>query len=122
VIFSEDDSPRIDPLDYRPSTEPGKRLPHLYLDNGQSVHQCLGKEFTLLICEGDLDRTRHQSMLSAAESLNIPLDVVSIGDTPAVLDVYQRRFLLVRPDLHIAWRGDELPDSIEEILRIATGR
>jgi hypothetical protein len=33
-----------------------------------------------------------------------------------VREVYQRDFVLVRPDGHVAWRGDELPASAGEII------
>ena len=42
-------------------------------------------------------------------SKRVPLEVVSI-DEPAVATAYERRLVLVRPDGHVAWRGDELAE------------
>jgi hypothetical protein len=29
--------------------------------------------------------------------------------------------VLVRPDLHVVWRGDRIPDDVEGIVLVATG-
>ena len=42
----------------------------------------------------------------------MPLEVVSI-DEPAVTAAYERRLVLVRPDGHVAWRGDETRRSAQ---------
>jgi hypothetical protein len=39
----------------------------------------------------------------------MPLDVVSITES-AVAAAYERGLVLVRPDGHVAWRGDDLAD------------
>jgi hypothetical protein len=38
----------------------------------------------------------------------VPLNSISITD-PAIAALYERPLVLVRPDGHIAWRGDEEP-------------
>jgi hypothetical protein len=40
----------------------------------------------------------------------VPLTVVAIADA-RVCELYERRFVLLRPDGHVAWRGDTLPDD-----------
>ncbi|MEZ5748800.1 MAG: hypothetical protein R3D83_02595 [Caenibius sp.] len=37
-------------------------------------------------------------------------------------DLYDRDFYLVRPDLHIAWSGDEIPADAVALVDIVTGR
>ena len=37
-------------------------------------------------------------------------------DDPAVLEVYGRALVLVRPDGHVAWRGDHPPDDPEPLI------
>jgi hypothetical protein len=45
----------------------------------------------------------------------MPLQVVTLSE-PEVLQRYGRRFILVRPDGHVAWRGDEIPADIEALV------
>jgi hypothetical protein len=46
----------------------------------------------------------------AAARRGVPLDTVTIDD-PDIAALYQRKLVLVRPDGHVAWRGDLLPDD-----------
>jgi hypothetical protein len=36
-------------------------------------------------------------------------------------DVYGYDLILLRPDLHIVWRGNHAPDDVAEVAAIATG-
>jgi len=40
----------------------------------------------------------------------VPLDLVRI-DEPALLSIYEAGMILVRPDHHIAWRGNAIADE-----------
>ena len=42
-------------------------------------------------------------------------------DEPQLRDVYNGSLFLLRPDLHIGWRGDEAPDDPAELAALATG-
>jgi hypothetical protein len=42
-------------------------------------------------------------------------------DSPAIADLYERRFVLVRPDGHVAWRSDAMPASCRDILNRVRG-
>jgi hypothetical protein len=48
---------------------------------------------------------------------------VTTLDVPdsVVREVYQYDLLLLRPDLHVVWRGNTAPDNAGEIAAIATG-
>jgi 2-polyprenyl-6-methoxyphenol hydroxylase-like FAD-dependent oxidoreductase len=117
VICGESESSTIDPLTYSPSTIPGARLPHVFIEDGVSVHDLLGLWFSLVI----VDDADSGSIEQAAAKLGIPLTVVRLR-RPDLLPIYQRNLLLVRPDQHVAWRGDDLPAEPYAILERITGR
>ena len=47
---------------------------------------------------------------SAFAARGVPLTVVPIAD-PRIGELYERRLVLVRPDGHVAWRADSMPDD-----------
>jgi FAD binding domain len=85
--------------DYVPSAHPGCLAPHAWLADGSSLYDHFSTGFTLLVTEG------------AAPSVNarVPLKVLR---EPSVRDLYQARYALIRPDQHVAWRGDALSSDI----------
>jgi 2-polyprenyl-6-methoxyphenol hydroxylase-like FAD-dependent oxidoreductase len=99
------------PLDhglYVASTWPGVRAPHAWLKDGRSTLDLFGKGFTLL----DLSQknTDTSTITNAANRVGLPLQVIAL-DEPQVHEAYERGFILVRPDGHVAWRGDVLPEN-----------
>jgi 2-polyprenyl-6-methoxyphenol hydroxylase-like FAD-dependent oxidoreductase len=102
-------------LDYVPSAAPGCIAPHAWLDDGSSLYDHFGPGFTLLAFAGaDTAPARR----AAAES-GVPLKVLDIVD-PAIAARYERKMVLVRPDQHVAWRGDRWPDG--DLLGFVSGR
>lgn len=116
-VIAYDGKPPIDPLIYEPRTNPGSRLPHIFLEDEASIYDKLGLFFTLLIID-DADSTAFEA---AALALNIPMTVVRLG-RPDLLGIYERNFVLVRPDQHVAWRSDTMPENPSEVLKLVTGR
>ena len=49
-------------------------------------------------------------LLAAARKRGVPLEFVALHE-PQVATLYARKFVLVRPDGHVAWRGDRMPDQ-----------
>jgi 2-polyprenyl-6-methoxyphenol hydroxylase-like FAD-dependent oxidoreductase len=95
-----------DPLRYQPTTVPGVRLPNVFLRDGTALHDRLGPWFTLLLFRGG-DAGAFEG--TAAER-GMPLEVVRL-DEPEIAPLYQTAAVLVRPDQHVAWRGDVPADT-----------
>ncbi|TMU98363.1 MULTISPECIES: FAD-dependent monooxygenase [unclassified Streptomyces] len=99
---------RID--EYRPSLAPGARFPHVWLPDGRSVFDLLGRDFTLVCAGGSPD-----AFVRTASGLGIPLSVVHLDDE------YTQPLVLVRPDLFIGWSGAVPPADVDSLLRRLTG-
>lgn len=100
---------------YIPTACPGGRAPHLWLDDGASLFDRLGFEFTLLRCGG---AGASQSFEAAAARRGLPLSVVDIAGEPA-RDLYGADYTLIRPDQTVVWRGNRFdePDGIVDRIR-----
>jgi hypothetical protein len=62
------------------------------------------------------------AVAGAAESRRVPLAVRRIENAEAAR-LYERRLVLVRPDGHVAWRGDDVPaDPVVVIDRVRGAR
>jgi hypothetical protein len=60
------------------------------------------------------------SFARAAKTRGVPLTVVPVSQ-PEIAKLYERQLVLVRPDGHVAWRGDEAPDDAGAILDVVRG-
>jgi hypothetical protein len=78
----------------------------------------LGDDYTLLDLRGDCDAGL---LVAAFRALGAPLDVLHL-DEARVRSVYGASVFLLRPDLHIAWRGDGPPPDPAGLAALATGR
>lgn len=104
-------------VDYRPTSWPGARLPHVWVDEGVSVYDLLGPFFTLLRVRSGSVGLGGGALVEAAAGSGVPLVVVDV-DGARVGDAWEGMALvLVRPDQHIAWRSVTEPTS-EEALRV----
>ncbi|MGW0478258.1 FAD-dependent monooxygenase [Nonomuraea sp. NPDC003214] len=91
---------------YRPSGAPGSRLPHFWQSRDRSLYDALGPGFTLLEIATD---PADAAWEEAAAARGIPFTRHHLH-RPDLLELYGARYVLVRPDHHIAWRGDTPPD------------
>lgn len=99
--------PPDDPAEYTPSARPGARAPHVFLRDGRSILDLFGRGFVLLRFAGAPPAAPIER---AAHARGVPLASVAI-DEPQAAALYERRLVLVRPDGHVAWRADALPDD-----------
>jgi 2-polyprenyl-6-methoxyphenol hydroxylase-like FAD-dependent oxidoreductase len=110
--------PDPDGPSYVPTTWPGARLPHLWLAAGTALHDRLGQGYTLLRLAGT--RAATSGLERAFRELGAPLEVLQVESEKA-REIYERDLLLVRPDLHVAWRGNEPPQDTAKVAMVATG-
>jgi 2-polyprenyl-6-methoxyphenol hydroxylase-like FAD-dependent oxidoreductase len=102
---------------YTPSTVPGCRLPHAFVNGTTSLYDLLGAGYTLIRFDPSLEIGAFQR---AAERSGVPLTVVDLD--AATLDVsYDCALILVRPDQHVAWRGERIGPSAESLFERLRG-
>ena len=103
---------------YQPTTWPGARLPHVWLGDGSALHDRIPREgYTLLRLGGS--KVDGSGLVAAIQSHGAPVSVLDITDQ-AARDLYGFDLLLLRPDLHVVWRGNE-PGDVAAIAATATG-
>lgn len=86
---------------YAPSDRPGSRAPHFWIAEGQALYDTLGKGFALLA----FGPAQTEPFEAAAATQGLPLRTVRVEQRN---DLYTKALTLVRPDHHIAWRGDAI--------------
>jgi hypothetical protein len=121
LIASEPgEPPPIDFIEYRPTTWPGARLPHAWLADGTAMQDRIGNdlEYTLLRLGGS--EADVSALASAFSALGAPLRVLDVPDEEPRA-IYGCDLLLIRPDLHVAWRGNRPPEDPRRLAAMATG-
>lgn len=115
VVDDRSDPVSEDFSTYVPSSRPGALAPHGWLTDGSSIYDHFGPGFTLIVHEAD--RTAEiERLVAAARRRRVPLDVFAPDDERIALR-YGTGLALVRPDQHIAWRGDRIDDADAVIAR-----
>jgi 2-polyprenyl-6-methoxyphenol hydroxylase-like FAD-dependent oxidoreductase len=97
---------------YMPSTVPGCRTPHFWCGDGRSLYDAMGPEFTLLRLDSALDV---RPIEAAANAKRLPLRVLDVRP-PETVTSYDGKLVLSRPDQHVAWRGDDVPDDPAQLI------
>jgi 2-polyprenyl-6-methoxyphenol hydroxylase-like FAD-dependent oxidoreductase len=110
--------PPDDPRAYAPTARPGHRAPHAYMADGRSTLDLFGRGFALLGFGGDAAEAA--PLLQAAKQRNVPVTFTAIAE-PQIAALYERRFVLVRPDGHVAWRDDGIPADPLRIIDVVRG-
>ncbi len=117
VIWEEPGGPEHLFREYVPTTWPGARLPHMWIGD-RPIQDLIGPGYTLLRLGGS---TIPMTGLEAAmRALEAPFQTLDIDDAPA-RDVYGFDLILLRPDLHVAWRGNTTPKDPGRLAALVTG-
>jgi hypothetical protein len=118
IINDEPGGPEHLFREYVPTTWPGARLPHMWLGPGRALHDVIGAGYTLLRFAGS--RADTTALERAMRAFGAPFAVTTV-DRDAVRDVYGYDLILLRPDLHVVWRGNAAPQDPEGLAALATG-
>lgn len=117
IAYDGEAAPAYSMYDFTPSTVPGCRTPHVWLDDGRSLYDAMGRDYTLLRFDPAIDVA---PLKQQADARGVPLEVLDVASTEAPA-VYKHKLVLSRPDQHVAWRGDAIPVDASTLLDRITG-
>lgn len=103
---------------YTQTARPGARAPHLWLGDGRSTLDLYGRGFALLRLGADPPSGNR--IVRAATQRDVPLTCHTLVE-PQAFEAYQRHLVLVRPDGHVAWRGDHEPENAGALIDTVRG-
>jgi hypothetical protein len=91
--------------------------PHVWLDGRRSLYDAMGPDYTL----PRLDPTAQVAgIVAAAARRGLPLAVLDMSSLEASQH-YRHKLVLVRPDQHVAWRGDGEPADALNLVDLVRG-
>lgn len=119
IIAHEDETPPAYSMgSFTPSTLPGCRAPHFWLNNQTSLYDAFGPGYTLM----RLNRAVNvDALLSEAQRLRIPLTLIDLADERHVPEAYHHALVLCRTDQHVVWRGNDLMQPLHHLLDLMRG-
>jgi 2-polyprenyl-6-methoxyphenol hydroxylase-like FAD-dependent oxidoreductase len=122
IVVGDDAPPPDEFAAYTPSAVPGGRAPHAWLGMGRgigdSLYDRLGRGFTLLRLGSAAPDAG--AFAAVTHELGIPFTQLDIADDDSRA-LYGRDLVLIRPDQHVAWRGNAMPADAGALLRRLTG-
>jgi 2-polyprenyl-6-methoxyphenol hydroxylase-like FAD-dependent oxidoreductase len=120
IACEPSEGPEHDFMTYVPTTWPGARLPHVWLSDGSAMQDRIGygHGYTLLRLGGT--KAEATGLQRAFAAIGAPLQVLDIADERP-RDVYGYDLLLLRPDMHVVWRGNDAPADPANLAALATG-
>lgn len=116
---ADDDGADQASYDYIPTTRPGARLPHLWLKDGSAVQDRLCGGYALVTCAPRAAGL--EQLAEAFRLLRCPFQVLDVSEVPHAREIYESEHVLLRPDLHVAWRGNSAPADPAGLAAIVTG-
>jgi 2-polyprenyl-6-methoxyphenol hydroxylase-like FAD-dependent oxidoreductase len=104
---------------YIQTARPGHRAPHAWLTDGRSTLDLFGRGFVLL----DFAPAGPAGASFAAEARRrgFPLLVIDLSAEAGIHQLYGANYVLVRPDGHVAWRGNAHPESVGHVIDVVRG-
>ena len=118
IAYDEGTPPTYGMADFTPSTVPGCRVPHIWLNDGRSLYDGLGPDYTLLRFDTAIEVS---DLMSEAARAQVPIKLLDIASSESA-GIYDRSLVLARPDQHVAWRGNLPPKDPKELVDLISGR
>lgn len=118
-------NPRDPELYYEACTDPGVRLPHVWVGNSVDKHSThdLADYSRFTLFTGTTGPAWEDAARDVSDHLGVGIDTIVIGPDRETTDLYfdwdrvrgiaEDGAILVRPDKHIAWRMQSLPENPE---------
>jgi len=117
IAYDGEQAPTYTMGKFTSSTVPGCRAPHFWMEGRRSLYDAMGRDYTLL----RLDPTAPVAgIVAAAAQRGLPLAVLDARAREAS-QYYRHKLVLVRPDQHVAWRGDEEPADTLNLIDLVRG-
>ncbi len=114
------ENPDDDVSKYVQTGRPGHRAPHVWLKDGRSTLDLFGHGLTLLRLTGKAADS--SAFEAAADDRGLPLKTHDLsGESDEIRELYGADLVLVRPDGHVGWRGDTMPDNAGLVLDMLRG-
>lgn len=117
IAYDDQAQPAYSMGSFTPSTVPGCRTPHVWLQDGRSLYDAMGNDYALLCTDSSIDVA---PLEAAARERGVPLKVLVLPEL-AKHAVYDHPLVLSRPDNHVAWRGRRLPDDALALIDLVRG-
>ena len=118
IAYDGEPHPSYSMGSFTSSTVPGCRLPHVWLRDGRSLYDALGPDYTLIRTDPAVDVS---GLVDAAALAGFPLALLDMHKDEAGA-CYRHKLVLVRPDQHVAWRGDAEPAAPMQLIDLVRGK
>ena len=93
-------------------------MPHAWLKDGTAIQDNIPDGFVLLMLKDG--EYQGSDLKEAFSRLGAPFSIVNRNDE-AARDMYGFDQILLRPDLHIVWRGNESHCDPDHLAEVVTG-
>lgn len=118
IAYDGEEAPSYTMSTFTASTVPGCRAPHVWLADGTSLYDRCGSGFAVV----RQDRAATvDPLLTAAARRGVSVSLIDV-DRAELQPAYRHALVVIRPDQHVAWRGDALPPDPVDLIDKLTGR
>lgn len=109
LLQKEQSTKPMDQSVYQPTVAPGYFLPHCWIEKRKSVYDVLSATSWTLIISGEKDTTHVGQWQEKFENSRLALEILHMQNA-----TYPYKYVLIRPDWHVAFVGNELNDDYFE--------